>query len=167
MLPWQGATLAEYHVEQLQGAGVRDIEVVLGCDADSVLPLVAADNVEPIVDYAWQHDVSSAWRVGATAVPRGTTAAVIMDVLCPRQASLIRAVIDAQSESRAEMTRASFAGRHGWPIIAGGAMLAQIRNVADDGALGAVLNGAAARTMLVPWIDDAAVFRIETADDLR
>jgi CTP:molybdopterin cytidylyltransferase MocA len=66
------STLIEYQIEQVTAAGVRDVEVVLGYEAERVIPLVALDGVEAIIDANWRSGEVSSLRVGAAAVPRGT-----------------------------------------------------------------------------------------------
>lgn len=128
--PWSDdQTLVEYQIEQLQAAGIRDIEVVLGHDAERVIPLVAADNVEPIVNAAWDRDPASALRVGASAIVRGTMTAIVLDIAEPRPAAILRALLDAQAATDAEVTVPHFEGTHGMPMVFGARALAALRNV--------------------------------------
>ena len=87
-------TLIEFEMRQLRAAGVDVIEVVLGAHADAIIPLVAADDVEPIVDDGWRAGEASWLRVGAAAVPRDTTRALIVHAGRPRPAALYRALIE-------------------------------------------------------------------------
>jgi CTP:molybdopterin cytidylyltransferase MocA len=130
LLPWTTDTsLIEFHIEQLKAAGVRDIEVVLGHEADSVIPLVAADNVEPIINDRWAVDAASSLRAGASAVVRGTTAAVVLDVAEPRPAQMVRALIDEYAAGTADVTLATFHGERATPVILGEHALSALRNV--------------------------------------
>ena len=131
--PWSGdQTLVEYQIEQLQAAGVRDIEVVLGHDAERVIPLVAADNVEPIVNATWDRDPASSLRVGASALVRGTMTAIVLDIAEPRPASILRALRDAHEATDAEVTVPQFEGTRGTPMVFGAQALAALRNVRGD-----------------------------------
>ena len=128
LLPWSdGETLIEFEVRQLQAAGVDVIEVVLGAHADAIIPLVAADDVEPIVDKGWRGGEASWLRVGAAAVPRDTTRAIIAHAERPRTAALYRALLDAPIDGG--IARAAAGGVGGWPIAVNGAVLAEIRNL--------------------------------------
>ena len=87
LLPWRDdETLIEFQVAQLQAAGVDVVEVVLGYEAERIIPLVALDNVEPIVNDRWREGAAGSLRVGATAVPRETETAIIVRVDEPRSA---------------------------------------------------------------------------------
>lgn len=131
--PWRdGETLIDYHLAQLVAAGVRDIVVVLGYEAARIIPLVARDNVEPIIDPRWANGPASSLRVGASAVPRGTGTAIIVYINGPRPAWVYQTLLDAHLDRGAAITRPSWEGSPGAPIIVGEAVLAEMRNLADD-----------------------------------
>ncbi|HXK34261.1 MAG TPA: hypothetical protein VNM91_09635, partial [Dehalococcoidia bacterium] len=54
LAPWDAdETLIEFEVRQLRDAGARVVIVVLGYEAERIIPLVARDDVEPIVHPDW------------------------------------------------------------------------------------------------------------------
>jgi CTP:molybdopterin cytidylyltransferase MocA len=111
----------------------RRAEVVLGYDAERVIPFVAADNVEPIVNVAWQADAASSLRAGASAVVRGTDTAIIVDVAEPRDTDTLRALLQAHAKGSAGVTVPSLDGERGTPIVAGERALAAVRNARGAG----------------------------------
>jgi molybdenum cofactor cytidylyltransferase len=160
LLPWRDdETLIEFQVAQLLDAGVDVVEVVLGFEAEHIIPLVARDNVEPIVNDRWREGVAGSIRVGATAVPRETDTAIVVRVDEPRSAGVYRRLLDEHRRTGAPITQAS----SGSPIVVSRAMLAELRNVTDGGGLEAVLARQAEETVQVAFEGDAIV-RIETAD---
>ncbi len=166
LAPWRdGETLVEYVVEQVLAAGVRDIEVVIPPDGDAIIPLVARDNVEPVIDTRNAGTVS-AIQIGATSLPRGTTDALIIDVALPRRAALLRALIDAHEAGGAAITRAAHAGEGDWPFVAGEAVLGGLRNVADADGLSRVLASFASATRDWACDDPVGLLEIRSADDL-
>ena len=126
-----GETLIEWQVAQLLEAGVDVVEVVLGCDAERTIPLIAGDNVEPIVHSAWEHDHAGGARIGATAVPRGTSTAIIVDIAQPADAGACVALLEAHIASGAAVTRAAPAS--GAAVVVDAAVLAELRNATDEG----------------------------------
>lgn len=161
LLPWRDdETLIEYQVAQLQAAGVDVVEVVLGYDAERIIPLVARDNVEPIVNDRWPEGEAGSLRVGATAVPRETDTAIIVRIDEPRSADVYRRLLDEHRRSGASVTQAN----GGTPMVVSRALLAELRNVTGGGGLDAVLARHAGQTVDVAF-DDYAMMRIETADD--
>ncbi len=166
LLPWLGEDpLIEYQIRQLQLAGVRDIEVVLGDGADAIIPLIARDNVEPIVDGGWRTGTASSLRVGAAAVPRGTDAALIVDIAEPRPVAIYRTLIDAHTASAAPITRPTYEETPGTPVIVSRAMLEVIRNLAGTNAtVDAALEPYAATTTLVAIETPIVLLRIDSAE---
>ncbi|HEY8173573.1 MAG TPA: NTP transferase domain-containing protein [Dehalococcoidia bacterium] len=173
LLPWRAdQTLIEYQVDQLERV-LREaspaawvIEVVVGLDAEEVIPIVAGDNVEPIIDPTWMSDPSSALRVGAAAVPRGTTSVLIVPVTAPRPASIYRTVIEAHATSGARITRPSFEGTPGYPIVVDENVLAALRNVSDErGGIDALLQQHTENAHDVPLESAVALLSIRSLSD--
>ncbi|MBF6599075.1 MAG: NTP transferase domain-containing protein [Dehalococcoidia bacterium] len=143
-------TLAEWQARQLLEAGAAAVEVVVGFEADRIIPVLARDDVEPIVHAAWLDDVAGAVRIGAAAVPRGTDAAIIVDLATPRDAAACALVLEAHITGGAAITRARDAGVPGWPVVVDAAVLAELRNATDEaGGLEAVLRRHAGQTRFV------------------
>ena len=156
-------TLIEYHVAQLQAAGVEVIEVVLGCDAERIIPLVARNDVEPIVNGRWRDGEAGSIRVGATAVPRDTEAALVVRIDEPRPSNVMRRLLDEHLASGAMLTRASHGGSAGAPIVVGRVVLSELRNVTDADGLNAIVALHAHEIADVAFVEDIVLFRIEDA----
>ena len=167
LLPWIGGeTLVEYQVAQLLAAGVEVVAVVVGDDADRVIPLVARDGVEPIVNERWRDGRAGSVRVGTAAVPRDTDTALIVNVDQPRPAAVYRALLDAHLAGAAQVTRAVHAGAHGHPIVLSRAALAEARNVVDETqGLRAVIDRHRATLLEVPFDDPVVLLDINTLED--
>ena len=166
LLPWLGEdTLIEYQIEQLLLAGVRDIEVVLGDGADAIIPLIARENVEPIVDGGWRASAASSLRAGAAAVLRGTSAALIADIAEPRPAAMYRALIDAHVSAPAAITRPNYGDTPGAPVVVDAATLAEVRNLAGASAsLDAIFERHAAAIASVRFDTPLVLLRIDSAE---
>jgi CTP:molybdopterin cytidylyltransferase MocA len=134
LMPWGQETLVEYQIGQLREAGVDVIEVVLGAQAEGIIPLVAADNVEPVLAPARASGPAGALRTGAAAVPREAAAVIVMDVQEPHPAPALRRLLAVHAETGAAVTRPASGGRPGTPLIVSPAVLAELRNISDDEA---------------------------------
>jgi CTP:molybdopterin cytidylyltransferase MocA len=135
-----GETLVEWQIAELLEAGADVVEVVLGCDAERLIPLVAADNVEPIVHSGWEHDHAGGVRIGATAVPRDTHTAIIVDIARPASAGTCSALLEAHAATGASVTRAASPVVPGMPVVVDTGVLAELRNATDErGGFEAVL----------------------------
>jgi molybdenum cofactor cytidylyltransferase len=162
--PWNvGETLIEYHLAQLAAAGVRDIVVVLGYDAERIIPLVARDNVEPIIDPRWASGPASSLRVGASAVPRGADTAVLVYIGEPRPAAIFATLLDAHFLGGAAITRPSWEGSPGAPIIVGDAILIELRSLLDGaGNLDGLLDRHASEIADVPFESSVVQYSLST-----
>ncbi len=166
LLPFGGdATLIEYQVAQLQAAGVDVIEVVLGADADDIIPLVSGNDVEPILNPR-PESIAASFRVGASAVPRDTATAIVVNVEQPRSAEVYRRLLEAHAERGAAITRPAFEGTPGAPIVVDRTVLAELRNLTSD-ALGLrpVLERHAASITDVPFDSDTVLLEIRSIED--
>ncbi|HYM16071.1 MAG TPA: NTP transferase domain-containing protein [Dehalococcoidia bacterium] len=160
-----GVTLIEYQVASLRAAGVDVIDVVLGYDAEAVLPLVGGDRVEAVAHDRWQSPAASL-RAGATAVPRETVAAIITDVRQPRPAAVYGELLARHLSSGAEATRPTYREVAGAPVVVNAAILAEARNAQDDSEpLGAVLRRHTAAVWSIPFDTDAVLIEIAAAGD--
>lgn len=167
LLPWrEDETLIEYHVAQLQAAGVDVVVVVLGYEAERVIPLVARDDVEPIVNERWQDGALGSMRVGAATVPRDADTAIVVRIDEPRPADVCRRLLYEHLRTRAEITRASCKPLGGAPIVVTRAILAELRNVTDEGGADAVL-AQHAREIADVAFDDSVLLRITSAETYR
>jgi CTP:molybdopterin cytidylyltransferase MocA len=103
--------------------------------------------VEPIVNGAWAEGIASSLRVGATAVPRGTTAALIVDVARACDAGECVRLVRQHRASGAAMVAAGGDAAARPPMIVDAGVLAELRNL---GAGGDALAELLARHRVVP-----------------
>jgi len=165
-LAWTGGdTLVEYQVAQLQAAGVDVIEVVLGADANRIIPLVARNDVEPIIDPRWREGIAASVRVGAAAVPRDTDTAIIVEVEQPRPADAYRRLLDEHRAHSAVITRPAFEGMPGTPIVVNRGVLAEARNLHDALGLEALAVRHAHEIHDVPFDNDLVLLEIRSVED--
>jgi molybdenum cofactor cytidylyltransferase len=161
----EGATLIEFQIAQLQTAGIGAIEVVLGDQAERIIPMVAGGEVEPIVNPRWRDGAPSSIRAGASAVPRGTDAAIIVDVTQPRPAEVYRRLLDEHQTHDAAITRPSFEGTPGSPIVVNEAILSEARNLTDSNGLQALLDRHAREILNVPSERGVVLLTVRSAED--
>jgi CTP:molybdopterin cytidylyltransferase MocA len=163
---WSGdLTLVEFHIEQIHAAGIRDIEVVLAADADRIISLLACDGVEPVISGSSPEDEDNALRVGAAAVPRGTTTAIIARVAEPRPASLYARLLEEHLAREATITRPSRNGRSGSPVAVNAAILEELRNLRDRHGLDGLLARHAGSIATFDCPDNIVTLHIESQQD--
>lgn len=158
-------TLLEWQVREMQRAGIDVIEVVLGCQADVMIPLVSRDDVEPVVDARWKSGPGSWLRTGASATPRDSVAAVVLDITEPRPAAVIRRVLEARSPG-VDLVCASCAGADASPWVLDALPLAVLRTMRDDAAGVAELAARRRWRCVRVEVGDAELMRITSVEDV-
>lgn len=127
----EGETLIEWQIAQLQQAGVEVVVAVLGHDAESLIPLISGNDVEPIVNDRWQDGEATSLRVGAAATPRHTETAVVVWLSRPREAAMIGVVLKEHQASGSRVTRPFSGDSPGSPVCIDALVLARVRNIGD------------------------------------
>jgi len=130
LLPWDGATLIGWQVEQLLSAGADDVVVVLGHEADQIRPAVPTARI--VLNESYLEGRASSLRCGAEAVSDATDAVLILSVDQPRPSWLSRLLIDRWRQTRAPIVSPRFPRRFGHPVLVAGALLPVLRAVTEE-----------------------------------
>lgn len=131
LLEWEGRSLIEYQIEQLQSA-VDRIVVVLGHRADDVLPLVHRVGAQAIINELYGEGRASSVRVAAAALPEDTSCVVVLNVDQPRPAAAVRRLVDHHQRTSSLITLPTFDGKRGHPPVISGALLPEMREVREE-----------------------------------
>jgi molybdenum cofactor cytidylyltransferase len=165
LLPWGDGTLVEAQVAALSGAGVDDVVVVTGHEAKAVEEALVGSGARAVFNPAFAAGRATSVRAGAGAVCEGTELIVVLSVDQPRPAELIRAVIEAHRGSGALVTVPRHAHRRGHPVVFAGVLLAELRQVTEEGeGMRAVRRRHADRTHEVDVDDPRALLDVNTPD---
>lgn len=139
LLPWAGATLIEYQVRELRAAGVEDVLVVLGHDAESIRPHIPTEpsagtgqHVRVVVNEAYRSGRASSLRAGASALPDSADPIVILSIDQPRPREIARALLEAHAAGGASITLPAYRGHRGHPVVLAGALLAELREASEE-----------------------------------
>ena len=166
LLDWHGEPLVGHQVRQLRGAGVEDIVVVVGHEAERVRAVAEAAGGRVVVNPDYRSGRASSVRAGAAALGDGTRAVVTLNVDQPRAAALTRRVLDAHFASDALITTPEQGGRRGHPVVFAGALLLELRAVTEEReGLRAVVRGHAHRRRIVPMDDPAIHLEFNTPEE--
>jgi molybdenum cofactor cytidylyltransferase len=131
LLPWGGTTLVAWQVGQLREAGAEEVVVVLGHEAEQIRPAVPPE-ARVVVNAAYREGRATSLRAGASAVPDGADAVLILSVDQPRPAWLSRALIERWRAERPLVMSPRFERRYGHPILLDGSLLPELRDVSDE-----------------------------------
>ena len=128
LLPWDGRTLVEFQVAQLQEAGVGHIIVVTGHEAEAVAAVLHGSGARIVFNAAYEEGRAGSVRAGALAVPPDHTI-VVLNVDQPRPAAITRELLAAHAAGGAAITVPVFAGRCGHPVVFATPLLPELRAV--------------------------------------
>lgn len=167
LLPWGDRTLVAYHVAELAAAGCDPVIVVLGHEAEAILPHLDHPSVEVVVNPRYDEGRASSLRAGAQAVPYDAEAVVTLSVDQPRPRDVVARLLSAHERGGVLITQPEYRGRRGHPVVLSAALLPELRQVAEETlGLRAVLRAHANETRLVPFDDPVVTVDVNTPDDL-
>lgn len=155
LLDWGGEPLIRYQIRQLFEAGLDEVVVVLGFHADEIQRQMRDLKCRVMLNPRYQMGKAGSLRIGAKAVNRDADPIVILGVDQPRPAELIRAMVDAHLAADFPVTRPTFDGRGGHPVVVAGSLRAEMMEATDENeGLRGVLAHYASRTQLLPAGDE-------------
>ncbi len=164
LLPWDGRTLVEYQVAQLQEAGLSRVVVVTGHDGDTVAAVLRGSGADIAYNPGYAEGRAGSVKIGALAVAAGFLA-VVLNVDQPRPAALTREVLAAHQAAGAPITVPVVGGRRGHPVIFASELLPELRAVDETTeGLRAVMRAHAAGVYEHAVTDRRAVIDINTPE---
>ncbi|MEX2159322.1 MAG: nucleotidyltransferase family protein [Dehalococcoidia bacterium] len=138
LLPWRDTRahghaplLIEFQVRELRAAGIDDLVVVLGHDAEAIRPYVE-EGAAIAVNEAYREGRASSLRAGAAALPDSAGPIVILSVDQPRTRENVRAALEAHARGDASITVPTYRGHRGHPVVLAGALLPELREASEE-----------------------------------
>jgi molybdenum cofactor cytidylyltransferase len=169
-LPLEGSdTFLSRIVRTFSVAGVEDMVVVLGHDADAIARVFGSSGVAVrlVTNPDYETGQLSSLLKGLDAVDRpGVTAALVTLVDVPLvNASTVGAVIDRFLQTRAPIVRPIRGHQHGHPVLIDRSLFDEIRRADPTAGAKAVVRAHASARGDVEVDDDGAFLDIDTADE--
>lgn len=162
LLPWYGEPLIVHQVGQLRAAGAG-VVVVVGHEAASVGPPARAAGGLVVENADYRAGRAGSIRLGALALPDDARAIIALNVDQPRQAALVRRVLDLHLAGDGLITTPEQSGRRGHPVVFAGTLLDELRAVSEESeGLRAVLRRHAAERRIVAVNDPAIHIEFNT-----
>jgi len=135
-----GRALVRVAVEQVLAAGLDDVVVVLGRDADAVDAALSGLPVRTVVNPRYAEGQSTSLRVGLDALRPGTAAAVVAlgDQPLP-DPDVIRRLVTAFRATGRPIAVPVYRNGRGNPVLFGSALFGELRAVTgDEGGRGVI-----------------------------
>jgi molybdenum cofactor cytidylyltransferase len=168
LLAWEaGSTILDHILKQLQAAGVEDVVVVTGHEADKVREIVKQHGITVVhnPDYATGEMLSSL-KTGLRALPDNVTATLVVLGDQPRiQPEIVRLVMQAYAAGKGRIVAPSYEMRRGHPILIDRQYWNEILALPADGAPRDVINAHADQIAYVVVDTDSVLGDVDTPED--
>jgi molybdenum cofactor cytidylyltransferase len=158
-------------VRTLTEAGVDDVLVVLGHEAEAIAGTFAASDLRArfVVNHRYDRGQLSSLQAGLAVADRPGVAAVMVTLVdVPLvTAATVRAVLDRYRQTRAQIVRPVNGSRHGHPLVIDRALFDAIRGADDDTGAKPVVRAHVSPQGDVIVDDEGAFTDIDTMDAYR
>jgi len=164
-----GDTFLTRIVRTFLDAGVDDIVVVVGHDADAVIASVMASGLPTrfAVNREYDRGQLSSLQTGLALVDRPGVNALLMTLVdVPLvSADTVRAVIEAYARTHAPVVRPTSGDRHGHPLLIDRSLFDELREADPESGAKAVVRAHASAAGDIPIVDEGAFLDIDTAEE--
>lgn len=133
LLSWCGVTLLEYQLSSLSAAGVSEIVVVLGHQAESVARYVTDPRARYVVNEAYRQGRTTSIKAGLAQVDPSSESILLLGVDQPRTPEIISKVVRAHADRDSLITSPRFRGRGGHPLVFSSSLTDELGSITEDG----------------------------------
>ncbi len=164
----RGKPLLTRVLDALRSAGVAEIIVVLGADADRVRREILLEGTQPVVHPGFTEGMSSSLRAGVGAASSRADAFLIVLGDQPLVApGTIRTLVDRHASARRRILVPTFAGVRGNPVLLPRAFSGEITATRGDVGCRDIVRRHPDETDEVAVDDAGILLDIDTPDDLH
>jgi 4-nitrophenyl phosphatase len=134
LLPWQGRPLIAHMTDMAWIAGLSPVVVVVGAEAERVIPALAGRDVCVMRNYRWQEGMSTSLSLGVAALPSTVEAAVFLPVDQPLvDARFLRSLVAYWRQHNAGIViPVELGGRRGMPVLFTRRFFAELAQLSGD-----------------------------------
>ncbi len=134
LLPWRDTTLIEHQLRSLLGAGVQQVVVVLGHDADRLKPIVeAVDGATWTLNNDYLQGKTTSLKAGVAALAgQELSDVLLLNVDQPRSAETVRTLLERHRASSSRITIPTHGGKGGHPIFIAAELLPELADIEEE-----------------------------------
>ena len=134
LLPWQGRPLVAHIADVAWTAGLAPVIVVVGAEAEQIVPALAGRDVCVLRNYRWEKGMSTSLSLGVAALPPTVEAAVFLPVDQPLvDVRFLRSLVAYWKEHAAGIVvPVGREGRRGTPVLFARRFFAELANLSGD-----------------------------------
>ncbi|MDZ4183959.1 MAG: nucleotidyltransferase family protein [Desulfuromonadales bacterium] len=166
LLSLDGETVIERVIGLFYGVGIGQVVVVLGHEAERILPLIGRFGVDPVINTRHDEGMFSSVQTGVSLLGRGCQAFFILPADIPLvKPETLRTLLDVFRQGDADVCRPSFRGRYGHPPLISTALIPAILDFRGPGGLRALLTCYGDRTVDVAVDDPGILLDLDNRED--
>ncbi len=166
LLPLGGRTVVERSIALFRKAGVGDILVVAGFEAERLIPVLERCEAGWAVNKDYDRGMFSSLQVGVSHLAASTEAFFVLPVDHPFvKPETVRSLIESRRDARGKILRPCHRGRRGHPPLIPAALAPAIRGFTEPGGLRALLSRYEDRTLNVECDDPGVLADLDTRED--
>ncbi len=133
LLGWGGKPLIAHQADALREAGIDQIAVVLGHEAERLKPLVEGKpGVRVVYNPRYREGKTTSIRAGVLSLSPDIEHLLLIGVDQPRSAATLRAVLDAHLQSGALITKPYYRGAGGHPPVFARALFSELAGLREE-----------------------------------
>lgn len=134
LLPWRNTTLLEYQLRSLLDAGVQQVVVVLGHDADRIKPIVEAiDGASWALNPDYLQGKTTSLKTGVAALAiQQVSDVLLLNVDQPRNEDTVRTLLKHHLASSYRITIPTHGGKGGHPILIAAELLPELAEIEEE-----------------------------------
>jgi molybdenum cofactor cytidylyltransferase len=167
LLPFRGKILLEHVLDTLRSAGVEEIVVVLGFQADQIRSQVPLDSFKVVLNAAYREGMASSLQAGIAALSPDREAALIMLADQPLvQPGTIHQLMAAYRQARLPFTIPVYDGQRGNPVLIDRTVFPDIFQLSGDTGCRKLFPAYREQILEVPVDDPGVLLDIDTQEDL-
>ena len=170
LLPWRNTTLLEYQLRSLLEAGVYQIVVVLGHDADRLKPVVeSVDGASWALNPDYLEGKTTSLKTGVAAMAgQPVSDVLLLNVDQPRSSDTVRTLLERHVASSYRITIPTHGGKGGHPILISAELLPELAEIEEESqGLKAVVRRHAEATERFELDDPAVLWDLNTPEQYQ
>lgn len=168
LLPFGDDTVLGHVISTIAEAGIGPVYVVVGNEAERMMPAVEARGAVAVVNTAFADGMMSSIKAGVAALPETVYGAMILPVDVPlvRAATLSR-IAEKAREGKAAVVRPRFRGESGHPPFIHRQLFAAILAAPPEATLRDILERYRQHVRSIPVVDSCVLRDMDYSEDYR
>lgn len=132
LLPWEGKTLLQHQVSQLQQSSINQLIVILGYQSSKLLPYLGQCSAEWVWNEHHEEGKTSSIKKGILSLKEDSDCFIIASVDQPVSQTLINTMIDEFFQRRSKIIIPVYKGKRGHPILFSIEMIDELLQINEE-----------------------------------